>query len=137
MQEQQIIIWLSLSWVTKDSFFPYFANRLNENEQVIRFTFNNHVRDSIMLASPEKTIQLYAGYLVVGRMMRDPANQIEHKMVPGDVITFNNSRVLHGRSAFKITESSNRFLRGYYLDWDSIYSRMRVLAKRFDIPFSL
>ena len=90
-----------------------------------------------MLASPEKTIQLYAGYLLVGRMMRDPANQIEHKMVPGDMITFNNSRVLHGRSAFKITESSNRFLWGYYLDWDSIYSRMRVLAKRFDIPFSL
>ena len=123
--------------MTEDSFFPYFSNRLDANEQVIRFAYNNPVRDSIMLASPEKTIQLYAGYLTVGKIMRDPANQIEYKMVPGDVITYNNSRVLHGRSAFKITESSNRFLQGYYLDWDCTYSRMRVLAKRFDIPFSL
>ena len=90
-----------------------------------------------MLTSPEKTIQLYAGYLTIGRMLRNPANQIEHKMVPGDVITFNNSRVLHGRSAFKITESSNRHLQGYYMDWDVIYSRMRVLAKKFNIPFGL
>ena len=90
-----------------------------------------------MLTSPEKTIQLYAGYLTIGRMLRDPANQIEHKMVPGDVITFNNSRVLHGRSAFKITESSNRRLQGYSMDWDVVYSRMRVLAKRFNISFGL
>ena len=123
--------------VTKYSFSIFFFNRLDRNEQVIRFTFNNHVRDSIMLVSPEKTIQLYAGYLAIGRMLRDPANRIEHKMVPGDVITFNNSRVLHGRSAFKITESSKRYLQGYYMDWDVVYSRMRVLAKRFNIPFGL
>lgn len=125
-----IIMW-------QKTLFPYFCNRLDENEQVIRFTFNNHVRDSIMLASPEKTIQLYEAYLTIGRMLRDPANQIEHKMVPGDVVTFNNSRVLHGRSAFKITEASNRYLQGFSIDWDTIYSRMRVLAKRFDIPFGL
>ena len=90
-----------------------------------------------MLTSPEKTIQLYAGYLTIGRMLRDPANQIDYKLVPGDVITFNNSRVLHGRSAFKITESSNRRLQGYSMDWDVVYSRMRVLAKRFNISFGL
>ena len=90
-----------------------------------------------MLASPEKTIQLYEAYLTIGRMLRDPANQIEHKMVPGDVVTFHNNRVLHGRSAFNITETSNRWLQGFYLDWDTIYSRIRVLAKRFNIPFGL
>jgi len=117
--------------------FSRLMIELDENEQVIRFALNNHVRDSVMRTSPEKTIQLYAGYLTIGRMLRDPANQIEHKMVPGDVITFNNSRVLHGRSAFKITESSSRFLQGFSLDWDVIYSRMRVLAQRFNIPFGL
>ncbi|KAL9983474.1 hypothetical protein ACROYT_G005654 [Oculina patagonica] len=117
--------------------FPRLMIELDENEHVIRFSYNNHVRDSIMHVSPEKAIQLYQAYLTIGGMLRDPANQIEHKMVPGDVVTFNNSRVLHGRSAFKITEASNRYLQGFYMDWDTIYSRMRVLAKRFNIPFGL
>ncbi|KAJ7391732.1 Gamma-butyrobetaine dioxygenase [Desmophyllum pertusum] len=117
--------------------FPRLIIELDENDQVIRFSFNNHVRDSVMLVSPEKSIQLYEAYLAIGKMMRDPANQIEHKMVPGDMVTFNNSRVLHGRSAFKITQASNRYLQGYYLDWDAVYSRMRVLAKQFNIPFGL
>ena len=118
-------------------YYCYFSDRLDENEQMVRFTFNNHVRDSVMLVSPEKAVQLYEAYLTIGRMLRDPANQIEHKMVPGDVITFNNSRVLHGRSSFTITEESKRYLQGFYLDWDTIYSRMRVLAKRFNIPFGI
>ena len=121
----------------KASFFRYFSNRLDENGKINRFSCNDTSRYSVMLTSPEKTIQLYEAYLTIGRMLRDPANQIEHKMVPGDVITFNNSRVLHGRSSFKITEMSRRWLQGFYLDWDTIYSRMRVLAKRFNIPFGL
>ena len=114
-----------------------FSDRLDENEHIVRFTFNNPVRDSVWPVTPEKAIQLYEAWLVIGRMMRDPANQIEHKMVPGDMITFNNGRVLHGRSAFTITGESNRYLQGIYLDWDAIYSRMRVLAKRFNIPFGI
>ena len=89
----------------------------------------------MLTASPEETVQLYQAYLTLGKMLRDPVNQIEHKMTPGDMITFNNSRVLHGRSAFTVTGQGNRFLHGIYLDWDSMYSRMRVLAKKFDIPF--
>ena len=115
----------------------YVSGRLDENEQIIRFACNNTARSSVMLVSPEKAIQLYEAYLTIGRMLGDPANQIEHKMVPGDVITFNNSRVLHGRSSFTITEESKRYLQGFYLDWDAIYSRMRVLAKRFNIPFGI
>jgi len=110
---------------------------LDENEQIVRFSYNNHVRDSVMLVSPEKAVQLYEAYLTIGTLLRNPANQIEHKMVPGDVITFNNSRVLHGRSSFTITGESQRFLQGIYLDWDGVYSRIRVLAKRFNIPFRI
>lgn len=110
---------------------------MDENNQIVRFAFNNHVRDSIMLtASPEETAQLYQAYLTLGKMLRDPANQIEHKMLSGDMISFNNSRVLHGRSAFTVTGQGSRFLIGIYMDWDMVYSRMRGLAKKFNIPFN-
>ena len=88
-----------------------------------------------MHVTPERTIEMYEAYLAIGKMLIDPANQIEHKMEPGDTITLNNARVLHGRSEFTITGQESRFLIGIYLDWDIIYSRMRVLAKKFNVPF--
>lgn len=110
--------------------------RLDENKKIVRFVYSNHTRDSVALTtSPEETGQLYKAYLTLGKMLRDPANQIEHKMMPGDMICTNNSRVLHGRSAFTITGQQSRFLIGIHMDWDIMYSRMRVLAKKFNIPF--
>ena len=124
------------------SFFQVFCiilflpcNRLDENQQLSRFSYNNHVRDSIMQVTPERSVEIYEAYLTIGKMLREPANQIEHKMEPGDIITFNNARVLHGRSEYTITGKGSRFLSGIYLDWDIIYSRMRVLAKKLNIPF--
>ena len=114
-----------------------FCLRLDKNGQIVRFAFSNHARDSVVLNStPEETVQLYEAYLTLGKMLREPANQIEHKMIPGDMITFNNSRVLHGRSAFTVQGGQSRFLRGIYLDWDIMYSLMRVLAKKLNIPLS-
>ena len=47
--------------------------------------------------------------------------------ISGDVITFDNRRVLHGRSSFVLTTSEDRHLEGAYLDWDEARSRMRVI----------
>ncbi len=89
----------------------------------------------MLTASPEETAQLYKAYLTLGKMLRDPANQIEHKMMPGDMLCTNNSRVLHGRSEFTVTGKQTRFLIGIHMDWDIMYSRMRVLARKLNIPF--
>lgn len=115
--------------------FARHTIELDKNGQIVRFAYNNHVRDSVVLNStPEETVQLYEAYLTLGKMLKDPANQIEHKMVPGDMITFSNSRVLHGRSAFTVKGGQSRYLHGIYLDWDIMYSRMRVLAKKLNVP---
>lgn len=118
-------------------FFLLVTTGWTKTTKSYRFAFNNHVRDSIMLnASPEETVQLYEGNLTLDKMLRDQANQIKHKLVPGDVISFNNSRVLHGRSAFTETWQGSRFLSAIYLDWDMMYSRMRVLIEKINIPFN-
>lgn len=108
--------------------------RLDGNGQLFRFIYNNHVRDSIMSVSPERAVELYEAYVTIGKMMRDPANQIEYKMVPGDMVTFNNCRVMHGRSEFALTEQVSRFLSGMYMDWDIMYSRLRALSSKLNIP---
>ena len=76
---------------------------------------------------------LYKAYVTLGQMLRDPVNRIEHKLEPGEIATFNNSRVLHGRTAFQVTEEGSRFLEGNYLDWDIAYSKLRVLAEKYNV----
>ena len=47
--------------------------------------------------------------------------------ISGDVITFDNRRVLHARSSFVLTTSEYRHFEGAYLDWDDVQARMRVI----------
>ncbi|XP_026739149.1 gamma-butyrobetaine dioxygenase-like [Trichoplusia ni] len=49
------------------------------------------------------------------------------KTKAGDILTFNNIRLLHGRNAYEDSENNVRQLIGAYVDWDEIYSRLRCL----------
>ncbi|MFV2038608.1 MAG: TauD/TfdA family dioxygenase [Acidimicrobiales bacterium] len=59
----------------------------------------------------------------------DARFQIGYAFRPGDLIGFDNRRILHGRDAFDST-TGHRHLRGCYVDHDEIYSRLRVLGRR-------
>ncbi len=47
-------------------------------------------------------------------------------------MTFDNQRVLHGRSSFEVTEcgTSSRHLEGAFIDWDEACSRRRVIREK-------
>lgn len=107
---------------------------LDNDGQLSRFFLSNFSRDSISKGSPECVVELYEAYLTIGKMLRDPANVIEYKMIPGDMVTINNHRVTHGRTEFTVTEGGSRFLVGIYMDWDTMYSRLRVLARKLNLP---
>ena len=51
----------------------------------------------------------------------------------GDLVAFDNTRVLHARSAYSLTAGEERYLEGGYVEWDEMQSRRRVLAKRLGI----
>ena len=55
-------------------------------------------------------------------------------MNPGDIIALNNERVLHARGAYSSRDFDNsRLLEGTYFDWDPIYSKIRVLARKMNV----
>ncbi|MDH4278341.1 MAG: TauD/TfdA family dioxygenase [Acidimicrobiia bacterium] len=58
----------------------------------------------------------------------DPRFQIGYPFRPGDLVGFDNRRMLHGRDAFD-PGGGTRHLRGTYVDHDEVYSRIRVLAR--------
>ena len=64
------------------------------------------------------------------RLICDPANQFQHQLQPGEVLVFDNQRVLHGRTAFDPTLAV-RHLRSCNLDRDGVHSAFRSLARRF------
>ena len=63
------------------------------------------------------------------QLAEHPGFQLSYPFAPGDLVGFDNRRILHGRDAFDGTEG-RRYLRGTYVDRDEILSRLRVLERR-------
>lgn len=54
--------------------------------------------------------------------------ELAYPFAAGDMIGFDNRRILHGRSAYR--DGGQRHLRGFYIDQDEVRSRTRVLNRR-------
>ena len=51
----------------------------------------------------------------------------------GEIVCFNNCRVLHGRNSYNVLEGGDRHLEGGYIDWDEMKSRRRVLEEELGL----
>ncbi len=69
----------------------------------------------------------YESLRVFAAVARDPRFQIRYPFRPGDLVGFDNRRILHGRDAFE--GRGARHLRGCYTDHDDLYSKLRVLRR--------
>ncbi|MDP6862806.1 MAG: TauD/TfdA family dioxygenase [Acidimicrobiales bacterium] len=77
---------------------------------------------------PEEISGAYSAMQRLGYVANSDEFQIRYQFAPGDLVAFDNRRVLHGRESFDTTAGIRR-LRGTYLDSDEVYSRMRVLRR--------
>jgi gamma-butyrobetaine dioxygenase len=69
----------------------------------------------------------YESLRVFATVARDPRFQLVYPFRSGDLVGFDNRRILHGRDQFE--SSGSRHLRGCYCDHDDLYSRLRVLRR--------
>ena len=72
--------------------------------------------------------KVYKAHHKFGNLLHDDKFQIKFRLLPGDIFSFNNRRVLHGRTAFN-PNSGHRHLQGYYMDRDEILGRLNFLKK--------
>ena len=70
----------------------------------------------------------YAALRRFTELCRSPAYRMATPFAPGDLVIFDNRRVLHGRASFD-PQSGVRQLEGCYLDRDEVASRLRILAR--------
>ncbi|XP_038077859.1 gamma-butyrobetaine dioxygenase-like [Patiria miniata] len=78
----------------------------------------------------EQVISLYRALKLFSNVMYRQENVVRHQLAEGEIATFNNTRVLHARSAFTIAGDGGRHLEGGYMDWDEARSRIRVLREK-------
>lgn len=102
--------------------------QLDNDGQPLEIRFNNWIRDTLRL--PLHEIEpWYAAYRRFWQLLHAPRHQLDFALAPGQMIAFDNRRVLHGRRAFD-PNTGKRHLQGTYLDLDMLESRLRVLSRQ-------
>ncbi|OLO09161.1 gamma-butyrobetaine,2-oxoglutarate dioxygenase [Salinicola sp. MH3R3-1] len=89
--------------------------------------FNNWIRDTLSLPA-DRIEAWYEAYRAFWQILRRPERRVELTLEPGQMIAFDNRRVLHGRNAFD-PNTGKRHLQGTYLDLDMLQSHLRVLSR--------
>jgi alpha-ketoglutarate-dependent taurine dioxygenase len=70
--------------------------------------------------------KFYAAYGQLARLLNEAARSVVCRLQPGDLVLFDNTRVLHGRTAFT---AGARHMQGCYVDGDGLYSSLAVLSR--------
>ena len=96
----------------------------NNLSEVVKVRFNNRSIDTIKL-KPEQIKPFYAAYRHYAEILEREDQQVCFKLQPGDLMLFDNTRVLHARTAY--STGGTRHLQGAYSDLDGLYSCLNKL----------
>ncbi len=78
---------------------------------------------------PSLMKEVYEAHHRFGNLLHDDKFQINFRLAPGDIFSFNNRRILHGRTEYD-PNSGHRHLQGYYMDRDEIIGRLSFLKSK-------
>jgi gamma-butyrobetaine dioxygenase len=101
--------------------------QLSPRGRVRGIRFNNRSARPLRLPYAEVTA-FYAAYRRWAELLARPERQLNLRLAPGDCLIFDNTRILHGRTAFGGT--GGRHLQGCYADLDGLASTLAVLRRR-------
>ena len=75
--------------------------------------------------------EAYSAVRLFTRYAQNAAYQLIFRYEPGDLLAFDNRRVLHGRREYDAT-TGRRTIEGMYADRDELYSRIRTLRRELN-----
>jgi gamma-butyrobetaine dioxygenase len=106
---------------------------LDPRGRIREVRFNNRSLQPLPLAcgdsllEPAEADAFYRAYLAFAEILRRPELMLAFRLSPGDCLAFDNTRVLHARTAF--TSGGRRHLQGCYADLDGVASALAVLRR--------
>ncbi|KAK6624568.1 hypothetical protein RUM44_011427 [Polyplax serrata] len=120
--------WLDIGYDNGSKFHSmHRAPVICENSlgNIDKINWSQPQRNSVFNVTPDCAINWYEAASEFSRLIHDNSNAVIIKNTKGTILTFDNRRILHGRTDY----TGKRFLCGAYIDWDEIYSRIRVLRQ--------
>lgn len=101
----------------------------DHNGNIIGIHYSPRLDDLPLLDEP--SLQAYqAARKRLSELLEDPRFEKKFKLDPGELMMFDNNRVLHGRTSFDPSEG-HRHLQGCYIDRDAPKSHYRLLARKY------
>ncbi|MFT5433853.1 MAG: gamma-butyrobetaine dioxygenase [Myxococcota bacterium] len=97
--------------------------RVNEDGLLHAIHFNDRSMAPLELSCEDITV-FYAAYRAFAERIASQRLRLELRLEPGDILLFDNERVLHGRKAFSLA-TGRRHLQGCYADRDAYGSYRR------------
>ena len=95
--------------------------KLNNQKNLIQVSFNNYDRAPFRL-SDRKTIKFYDAIREFDLIANNKHYQWRYILKPGELLIFNNWRILHGRASFK----GDRKMSGCYINKEDFDSSCRI-----------
>ena len=106
--------------------------QLSPRGRVRGVRFNNRSAQPLRLPYADVTA-FYAAYRRWAELLRQRERQLNLRLAPGDCLIFDNTRILHARTAFSLPPgddgSQGRHLQGCYADLDGLASTLAVLGR--------
>lgn len=99
--------------------------RLNTNDEIVEVRWNDRSMQSPR--SSEYVDQVFDSLSAFATIVNGPSMMKEFRLEPGDCVIFDNTRMLHARTAFESTGS--RHLQGAYADLDALSSSIALLER--------
>jgi gamma-butyrobetaine dioxygenase len=87
----------------------------------------NNRSKGVPVGTPTAVGTWYEAYFELLGLLEAPDAQVTFRLEPGDVVVFDNLRILHGRTAF--SGEGARRLQGCYADLDGLLSTLAVLER--------
>ena len=95
--------------------------KLNSNKELVQVSFNNYDRAAFRM-DDEKTLKFYDAIREFDLIANNREYQWRHILKPGELLIFNNWRILHGRGSFK----GDRKISGCYINKEDFDSSCRM-----------
>lgn len=102
---------------------------VNSMQEITGFFWSPPFQAPLRNATPATSRAYYAGIEALTSLM--PEFTLYYRLQPGEILTFNNRRALHGRESFESGDGGFRHLKGAYVNIDEFRSRLRVLQGQF------
>jgi len=125
--------WSDIGQESGYSFYSLYRSPVilnNSDGEFLRVNYSQPQRDSHFSVPLNEVIPWYEAHAAFTEAIYNPENTVYFKLKEGEILIFDNIRLVHGRKGYDDKPDNTRHLVGAYLDWDLAYSRIRVLRQK-------